>query len=220
MANIGPWLGYASAAIAVAYVAWNVGVGVKDWASGRGVYYDVANNSEITEKEIVAKYGKEGAKVFTNGITQDFQNAIDLAKKQGADILFYNPTHGAIADLTECTLGYATGTESLSRQLGRLTISMRVELIGYSQGSIISANALIYSGLHGGAVAGSKISIFGSAVGGIREWFSSAVSGAINGGSYVHHFDPIRLTSSEINPVGYLEGFLGLISGGSQHAKY
>lgn len=218
--SISKYSGYLALALVGAHTAWNVGVGIKDWATSQGSYYNVTTGAEVSAQEVVSEYGKKGAAVFTNGVTQKLQDALDAANKAGANILFYNPSHGIIADATESALGWITHTESLSRQLGRLATQMRVDLVGYSQGSIISANSLIYAGLTGGAVEGSTISTIGSAVGRIRLAYSGAIGGATVLPTTVHQFDFIKLFSSEINPIGYLEGILGLCPGNNSHVNY
>ncbi len=214
-------LGYASQAVAAAYVAWNVGVGVKDWLFDHGSYYDV-DGTPLTKAQVIAKYGKSGAKVFTNGVNQSLDAALQMAKDNEANVLFYNVSHGVIADFTESTLGWITGTGALDRELGTLATQMTVNLLGYSQGSIISANAMVWAGINGGAMPGSSLGTMGSAVGSIRTHLSAWEAGVSFSKVYgnTHTFDPIKLLSSEINPVGYAQGAIGLATGGGQHVNY
>ncbi|MFA5060642.1 MAG: LamG-like jellyroll fold domain-containing protein [Candidatus Omnitrophota bacterium] len=220
-------LGYAGTAAAAIGAGIEIGKGIKAWTSEKGNFYDIQKGpdngfagTKISEADIVAKYGQNGVKPFTNGVGMSLDDSIQMAGRRGADVLFYNPSHGAVADFTESFLQTVTGTGSLDRQLGHLATQLRVDLVGYSQGSIISSNAMIYAGLHGGAVQGSSLTTIGSAVGSFRAHASAWMAGVTRVYGETHVFDPIKLTSSEISPFGYVNGFLGAITGGGQHVNY
>lgn len=214
----------------IAFTGWNVGVGIKDWAAAESKYYQISRNGNMTsgvpisKSDIVSQYGKSGAKTFTNGVGMDIHEAMNMAANQGADILHYNPTHGMIADMVESTLGVLTHTDSLGRDLGGLMTQVRLDMVGYSQGTIIGSNAMIYAGLKGGAVSGSTFAPFGKAVGMGRFAYSSHMAGVnmLYGSGKTSPFDVIRLISSEANPLGYVQGAIGLVTGVGfqQHTSY
>jgi len=199
---------------------FDIFTGIWDFGFSKGAYYDVEEKRFMTEAEVLAKYGKNGAIIFTNGVNSTLEVAFMHAKDAKANVLFYNPTYSSIADYTEAALEWLIGTSSLSRQLGSLTTKMQVNLVGHSQGAIISSNAYIYAGFKGGAVRGSTLISAASPYGSIRQRLSASFGGATFVYGETNTFDPIKILSSGLNPVGYVEGAIGLVFCGDQHTDY
>jgi RHS repeat-associated protein len=228
--NVGKVFGYAALATGVIGAGLEIIEKYNSFTNTTGEFYQVnqANpqaSKVVAEAEILKQYGQNGAKILVNGINMDLNEALKMAVSHGADILFYNPTSGAYADLFESTLGTLMPTKGgMSTRLGKLLTQMRVDLVGNSQGSIIAANAMVYAGLNGGAVAGSTFVPFGKAVGMGRLAISSRMAGmtVVYGQGETKMFDIIRLVSSELNPLGYAQGAVGLVSGVGlkQHTSY
>ena len=222
--------GYASIVAGVIGAGVEIAKQYNSFKNTTGEFYQVnqANpqaSKAIAEAEILKQYGEKGANIFVNGINMDLNEALKMAANHSADILFYNPTSGAYADLFESTLGTLMPTQGgMSSRLGKLLTQMRVDLVGYSQGTIIASNAMAYAGLNGGAVTGSRFIPFGKAVGMGRIGMSAKMAGmtVVYGQGETKIFDVIRLVSSELNPFGYLQGAVGLFSGVgfSQHTSY
>lgn len=132
---------------AIAAQPWQMGVGFYRWV------YDP--RFEILETmydphdgPILPSYIEDGDKVFINGILNSKPYAIENANKVHATKVGYNPSDGALADLTESFLQKMFFTSSIDRQLAQLLIGHKdISLAGHSQGAIIVSNTLVNLGI-------------------------------------------------------------------------
>ncbi len=164
-------LGYAAMGMAATFTVWNVGRGVRDWI-------------HESRFRIVDGFGRNatpvnGSHVHVNGVTTEFGGAIQEAfGKVGADYLAYNPTSGAIADLTESLLGKLTFTSSISRQVANSISELHeVTLSGFSQGGIIASNAALNLGLRGQRDVLKHLTVGSTQVSQARVLLSGAIGG-------------------------------------------
>ncbi|MBN1521804.1 MAG: hypothetical protein JW928_04660 [Candidatus Aureabacteria bacterium] len=203
-ADISTYSGYAAQGLAAVAFAWEVGKGIKDWVHDpRAGWFDL-NANPVSPADI-----PENSKILVNGITTEFKPAIQNAIEEGADYLFYNPTSGPVADLTESLLQKITFTSSVDRQLasGLRQISGKISIIAHSQGTIVTANALLNNGLRGQANV-SSVNYLAAAVSQPRAFISAWMSGskAYYGTNF---YDPINLAGPNINPFKFLGGLAG-----------
>jgi RHS repeat-associated protein len=140
-------------------LAHEISVGVEDWASDRGELVEVtrdqtSSNGKFRLRPLNSLNDASTNKLFTNGIKNTLLEAAQKALEQtksSVAILFYNPTSGWIADLTESALMKLTGTSSLGNQLAALLQNSRgiTTIVAHSQGSLIVSNALNVIGKSG-----------------------------------------------------------------------
>ncbi|MGE0467631.1 MAG: RHS repeat-associated core domain-containing protein [Steroidobacteraceae bacterium] len=131
---------------AAAYGGFQIKRGIDDWAHGQGELYDVSRD-RLGRLVIESVDTPSSKTVFVNGMKNDLQTAAVKALKQTGEssaTLFYNPSHGFIADLTESFLMKITGTSSLGNQLAGVlqNYSGLTAIVAHSQGSLIVSNAL------------------------------------------------------------------------------
>lgn len=205
-------LGYTSQAFSAAYVAWDVGVGIRDWAVGKGAFYDVATGNQLSAQDISTQYGGGGASIFTNGMMQNQAESLLMAQSEGANVLFYNPTHGAIADFTESFLGKITFTDSLSRQLAGVGQGLKnAAYTGYSQGTIITSNALLAMAHRGGrgVASGSSFTALAPAISQARFHFSVYEAGIRTFNYNSKLFDVANILGPNLSPIHAASGTIG-----------
>lgn len=201
-------LGYTSQGIAAAYTAWNVGVGVRDWAhESRFKIMDLNKNSSTIQSS---------DKVFVNGILNTEDTAVGNAIKAGANKLAYNPTSGPIADLVEAMLQKVTFTSSTDRQLANSLIgATNVSLLGHSQGAITIANTLLNLGIRDQRRVVTHVTYINTQISQPRAFISAAIGGAGNHVVYSSRaWDPSNAVGPNINPVKFASGVVGLVGGG------
>lgn len=199
------YLDYTSRALSAVHTAWRVSVGVQDWVQeSRAGVFDVHTGSQSAVQS--------AQKVYTNGMNTKLDAAIEAAGKEQADKLFYNPTDGPIADLTESILQKLTGTSSIDRQLAfHLEGLEKINLIGHSQGSITVGNVLLNLGLrdHRGII--SSVEFQASPLTQARAYLSAAMSGLTSRDVKFDNnfFDPINVVGPNMNPVQLAGGVVG-----------
>jgi|GEM_PF-3365167 len=135
--------------------------------------------------------------------------------------VFNNPSHGSIADFTECVLQKITGTGSVDRQFAQMLggTTKPIEIFAHSQGTIFTSNALAQLGSQGNPlVDGSKVHFLAAAISQPRAMISAAMGNA--SWSYqTRWFDPINLAGPNMNPIRNVTGLIGgLTQGAKQHA--
>ncbi len=198
-------LGYASMAVAAAYVAWNVGVGIKDWAVGKLNVTDLAGNSATLQS---------GDNVFVNGINTTLEGATTKAAElnnvynAGISKIAHNQTNGLIADFTESFLQKVTFTSSVDRQLANMVKGLNnVVLTGHSQGSMIIGNTLLNLGFRDARTSVVDAQFFSTPLSQPRAYISAAIGGTGQRPLYSNNWgDPINLTGPNINPVKFVSG--------------
>ncbi|MGI9318559.1 MAG: RHS repeat domain-containing protein, partial [bacterium] len=144
---------------ATAYVGHSIRIGYEQWKSGKGELFDLVYANHDTGWEfanITEKTRPSLTRLAVNGQGNSLEYAIERSAERlfgtnpqnylGESFqLFYNPSHGLIADTIESFLGKLTNTSNLARQLAGY-ISRNTAVINqinvHSQGAIITTNAL------------------------------------------------------------------------------
>lgn len=181
--------------------------GVSDWATGAGSKILLPGGG-IGSPQDIANYN---GNILTNGILTSEKDAQGLANQFGMPV-FYNPSHGLIADLTESTLQKLTGTSALGRQFGNVLMQSHtaVHIFAHSQGGLTTANALLSIKLAGNKLAsGSLVDFVGSAQGPISSGVLAKAVGASLNRFSTNVFDPINLVQPSLNPVKLIGGAVG-----------
>lgn len=211
--NISRGLGYAGQAVGAGYLAWNVGVGVANWIYEPNARVILPGGGTGTAQDI-DRYGE----IFVPGINTTEEASINIATKKDIPV-FYNPSHGSIADVTESFLEKITFTGSVDRQFASVLnqTTNPINIIAHSQGTIITSNALVQLGFTGQKLAeGSKVAYMAAAISQPRAIISAFMGRAA--ASYTTNlFDPISVTGPNVNPVKFFGGMAG---GATQGAKY
>ena len=131
---IGSWIGN------------QVSQGAADSADSEGKLYRVYRGEDGGINADPLTGSPTSSTLFVNGQDCDVKTAAAYALQQSnsTDVtMFYNPTHGLIADTTESTIMKLTGHSSLGDQLAQILQSGDyTAVIGHSQGTLIISNAL------------------------------------------------------------------------------
>ena len=201
-------LQYASTAVAATYVAWNVGVGIKEWATGKLNITDLQGSAATLESSDT---------VLTNGVNTTLggakAKAAELNKiyQSGINKIAHNQTHGLIADFTESFLQKITFTSSIDRQLANAVQGLNnITLVGHSQGAFTVGNTLLNLGFRDIRNIVSNVQYYSSPLSQPRAFISAAIGGGLNTQhvTYGNNFgDPINIIGPNINPVKFLSGF-------------
>jgi RHS repeat-associated protein len=203
--------------MAANYVLKNLADGIKegvnDWANEHGQWYLVSQGAG----EPVPLEGPIGGyKIFVNGMLNDLKLAASNALQQSGESeveLFYNPTHGFIADLTESVLMKVTGSSSLGNQLAEALANTPgiSEIFAHSQGSLVVSNAmgvLAQEGFHFTADFG--VVYFGNAANNMVARELANKIGASFVGGFSHEFDLVGnvVGMNTLNPIKIIGSIL------------
>jgi len=194
----------ASRILGYTYLGWQVGRGIFDYYKGKGewVYPREGINA--------GKTYSQNPNWYINGINTTRATAQRIADQHGYAV-FYNPTHGPIADLVESGMQKFFGGSSISRQLAGYISEVSasgqaINLIFHSQGTIIGANALqmVTTKL----AEGSAVTNIGPAVtqGTALSSFVKAGGSPENFSYVANSADPVYATTGTINPFAMIYG--------------
>jgi len=201
-------LKYASTAVAAAYVAWNVGVGIKEWAVGKANITDLAGNPASLES---------GDSIYNNGMLTDLEKAKSQAayfnkvKNAGITKIAHNQTNGFIADFTESFLQKITFTSSIDRQLANAVQGLNnITLVGHSQGTLTVGNALLNLGFRDSRNIVTNAKFYSTPLSQPRAFVSAAIGGGLNTQhvTYGNNWgDPINIAGPNFNLFKFASGF-------------
>ena len=216
-------MGIVSGAIegyAIGQVVGGVTQGVIDWAVGNGQLI-FPGGVQGSAGDIATKYR---GNIATNGILVSPQDAQAFANTNGVPV-FYNPSHGGIADLTESLLQKVTGTSSIGRQFGNVLLQAGgpANIIAHSQGALTASNAFLSIAMQGKQLAaGSQISFAGPATNSLTTSALAKFAGVTVAQSRTHFLDPISLVQPSLRPAQLVGGLLGIATGSGiqQHTNY
>ncbi|MEK7180619.1 MAG: hypothetical protein AAB706_04035, partial [Patescibacteria group bacterium] len=194
---------------------WQVGIGVYRWAY-EPRFRILANPSYGVYEEATIR---DDDNVFVNGILNNEKYAFENAEKANGYQykslkVAYNPTDGALADVTEAFLQKLFFTSSIDRQLANALAGRKgIVLSGHSQGAIIAANALVNLGLRGQRGVVSKVNYYNTQITEQRARLSAAFAGVEQ--QYITYgtrtFDPSNVAGPNFtDPLKFLSGIPGL----------
>jgi hypothetical protein len=154
-----------------------------------------------TAQDVVALAKSQGGTVdvFVNGQSNDLNKAIRLGSNQlGASsfVLFYNPTHGDLADTFESLVGKLTGTSQVGREFGNFlsaTSGVNVNLVVHSQGGITANIGMNQVLSQGGSLPNLTIYYNGAAVNATTSQALVSNVGATFNGFSINRGDPVPL---------------------------
>ncbi len=203
----------------IGQVIGNVTVGVGQWlaamknpAAGFGHY-------GINANDVLAKYG---GRVHINGMGVPYEQALADANSLDA-ALFYNPSNGFIADLTESALQKFTGTSSLGRGLRHalgpyVARGGEATIFAHSQGALIASNAVTSSLLGGSSLRGVAIESLGGAANSFTAKLFARAAGATFNSISTPNDIVAALAQPELNPIKFTRAMVGgIASGGRDH---
>jgi len=209
-----------------AFVGVQVKQGIKDYLAAKGTLYNVEKSKdELTLIPANAKSVRD--RLFVNGILNDLDRAVHRGLQQvntQSFSLYYNSSHGFIADLTESALGKLFGNSSLSRGLADiLRKNPNLVVIAHSQGGIIATNAIQH--LSGMDLSNLRLTLNGSAV---AERVARAALEGVGSSHLVYNSYPFDLVPNvvaldTVNPVRILGSIIFspfLFTADSPHAAY
>lgn len=189
--------------------------GVADWATGAGSKILLPGGG-VGSAQDLARYN---GNILTNGILTSEADAMNLANTYKMPV-FYNPSHGLIADLTEATLQKFTMTSAIGRQLGSIALQsgVSVKLLAHSQGALTVGNAFMKIALSGGKlVSGSTAEFYGSADNAIAAKLFAKLAGASLKRFSSNIFDPINVVQPNLNPIKFAGGAIGGVAAGAKN---
>jgi RHS repeat-associated protein len=227
-----------------AWIGFGVSEGAQTTATDHGGLLDIKHvepdpdSPFWSEREGIAIADVEGTPtnntVFVNGMLNNVDQAAAYALKQtgtpiGGDVtLFYNPTHGFVADVTEAIIMKFTGQSALGNELAQILTSGDYQwVVAHSQGTLIVNDALTTLSSAGFTFDnGLSITYFGSAANSLVAQGLSQSVGATFEGAFNSPFDAVGnvLGLNTLNPfriVGSILAFPSLFTGGvTQHNCY
>ncbi len=201
----------ASMAAGTAYMAWHIGLGMRDWAHEKrfGIY----------RKDGAGDFIRDNESVFVNGMSTSLEGAngaLSQAWESGADVLAFNPTTSMIADLTEASLAKLLFTDSVSRQIANKMLGLRnIQIVGYSQGGIIAGNVMMNLGLRDQRTIINRAGFMSTQISQARMFLSAALAGIQSSGvrHSTHVFDFSNVLGPHMNPVYFVGGLAGSATG-------
>lgn len=202
----------------LAYLAvsqpWQIGIGVARWwhEPRFDIYRETPMGTYLPSR------AKNKERIFVNGILNDLDKAFANGRRANSSEVVkvaYNPSDGALADVTESFLQKLTFTSSLDRQLSR-ALAGRKEIIlsGHSQGGIIIGNTMLNLGLRDQRDIVSEAIFFNTQISEPRARISAAMAGVQGKHVAYHsrHFDfSNALGPNFTDPPKLLTGAVGLM---------
>ena len=211
--QIARYTGYASMAFLGMYMLGEIWKGIKYGLFGdkdKGFYN--LKGEKVNPADI-----KGGSSIFIGGQgIKDINKAIEEAMKAKADYVFFNPSHGLIADFTESIIHklFPFLTDPIESELirGLSQIQGPVTIIAHSQGTIFASNALAKLALKGGVLPVKSRIYYLSPVVTQARAYGAALSAGISWGN-IHYimtpFDPIGLVALNLNPIELFSSVIG-----------